>query len=292
MNHAFCIVLYDTQSLAHILLRQPGIVRLERVVDVSGSDARLVASEAVVVPCPTVEFAEDEESAQETVRCAGSGPSPQLNINIRGVPPLSLRWLRTINGHREQLVVEGIEGDHKDAAHPQTVSPTSVSQVPSPQNVTIPLTVSLEEPGTYLYALDEITDGAGNSIRVSSDTISQENHSISKTKSTRSFMVLQRPAIAFSHCSVDSPLSLLKAEETTIGIKAVRTDALDAPWDILLVHRPQDEQNKNSKGWQKTLKMQANQKEVGLRANSQGEYKIIGIKGKVGFSKYLFCYFS
>jgi len=33
-------------------------------------------------------------------------------IDIHGVPPLSLRWLKIINGRRRQFLVEGIEGGH------------------------------------------------------------------------------------------------------------------------------------------------------------------------------------
>ncbi|KAF8913149.1 hypothetical protein CPB84DRAFT_1760464 [Gymnopilus junonius] len=271
--------LQQTQSLVHILLSRPGIVRLERVIDTSGSDARLVASETIVVPCPRVEFAEDEGSAREKVRCAGHEPSPQLKINVHGVPPLSLRWLRTINGNQEHLLVEGIEGEHRDGGNRQVISPSLLSQIPSPQDVTIPLTISLEQPGNYFYALDEITDGAGNSVRVGPDA----PHPVSESKTTRSFMVLQKPAIAFSHCSIDSPLSLLKNSETSITIKTVRTDTLDAPWDVTLVHRPQGndiEGNKRSKGWQKMLTIQANQKEVEFLATSQGDYTLVGVRGK------------
>jgi nucleoporin POM152 len=83
-----------TQSLAHLMLTKPGIVRLERAVDATGATARLVMADTVVVPCPTVSFAPDEGAALEPVRCAHGRTDPRLRIKVGGVPPLSLKWMR------------------------------------------------------------------------------------------------------------------------------------------------------------------------------------------------------
>ncbi|KDR85486.1 hypothetical protein GALMADRAFT_84345 [Galerina marginata CBS 339.88] len=279
--------LQHTQSLAHIILSRPGVIRLERVYDTSNADARLIASEAVVVPCPHVEFAED---TQQPIRCAGQESSPQLKIDVHGVPPLSLRWLRTVNGNRESFLVEGIEGDHKGnnkgrVAPSDSINATPiVSSVPTPQDVVIPLTVSLEQPGTYLYALEEITDGVGNAIRVGLEAQVSDGSSVSKTKTTRSFMVLQKPAFSFSHCSTDSPMSLLIGSETSLGIKTTHADPFDAPWDINLAYQPlsggEAKGIKVNKPWRKTLKIQGDEKDLSFRVNTPGEYKVLGVKGK------------
>src|SRR5260221_2048795 len=115
--------------------------------------------------------------------------------------------MRSVNGNREQFLVEGIEKEHKDRplqgeAHPTDAGPITVaSAVSFPQDVTVPLTVSLDKPGTYLYALEEVTDGAGNTVRVETDPISLEPVSASAMATTRSFIVLQKPALSFSYCS-------------------------------------------------------------------------------------------
>ncbi|KAF8956062.1 hypothetical protein BDZ97DRAFT_1925843 [Flammula alnicola] len=287
--------LQQTQSLAHILLSQPGIVRLERVYDQSNSDARMVISEAVVVPCPQVEFAKDEGSAQEPIRCSGQEPNTQLKISVHGVPPLSLRWLRTVNGNREQFLVEGIEGDHKDYHdHKDDNQPTEVvdhptassvmSRVPRPQHVTVPLSISLENPGTYLYALEEVTDGVGNIIRVGIEAPSSITDSTSKTKTTRSFIVLQKPAVSFAQCSTDTPASLLIGSDTQINIRSVQVDAFDAPLDINLAYQPPTDgdvkNNKRYKAWKKTLKFQGDERSLAFRVNAPGDFKIVAVKGK------------
>lgn len=288
-----------TQSMTYVSLNRPGIVRLERVFDQSNADARLVISEAVVVLCPQVEFAKDEGSALEPIRCAGQELDTQLKINVQGVPPLSLRWLRTINGRQEQFLVEGIEGDHKDdrsQVHNEELQTTHVmdkislttssiiARVPSPQYVTVPLSISLENPGAYLYALEEITDGVGNTVRVGIEAPSSDINSFSKTKTTRSFVVLQKPSVSFSQCSSDTPASLLIGSDANINIRITHIDAFDAPLDVSLAYQPPtdgDVKGKRSKGWKKTLKAQADDTNLAFRVNTPGDYKILGIKGKV-----------
>lgn len=280
--------LQQTQTLVHILLARPGIVQLERVYDSSNADARLIISEAVVVPCPRVEFADDDTSAaQKSIRCAGQDVDLQLKINVRGVPPLSLRWLKITNGNQEQSLVEGIEADHKDK-HLQVDS--SLTDTPSSlattrrhivQDVNIPLTISLDKAGTYLYALEEITDGVGNVVRVGSDLTSPETDSITQTKTTRSFMVLKKPVVSFAHCSSEMPTSLLIGSEATLTIKYIESDNFDAPWDISLYYQtPADaKSSKQLKPWKKTLKAQG--KSLTFRTSTPGDYKILDVTGKV-----------
>ena len=283
--------LQQTQTLVHILLSRPGVVRLERVYDSSNTDARLVVSEAIVVPCPRVEFAEDDTSAsQKSIRCAGQDVDLQLKINVYGVPPLSLRWLKIINGNQEQFLVEGIEADHKDKHlqvddSPSTETPLSLATTQrriDVQDVNIPLTISLDKSGTYLYALEEIADGVGNIVRVGSDLTPPETDSITQTKTTRSFMVLKKPAVSFAHCSSEMPTSLLIGSEATLTIKSIESDNFDAPWDISLSYQPpvDAKSSKQMKPWKKTLKAEA--KSLTFSASTPGNYKILGVTGKVG----------
>ena len=283
--------LQQTQTLVHILLSRPGIVRLERVYDSSNADARLVVSEAIVVPCPRVEFADDDKSAsQKSIRCAGQDVDLQLKINVHGVPPLSLRWVKVINGNQEQFLVEGIEADHKDKHLQVDDSPstdaslslaTSQRQI-DVQDVNIPLTISLDKSGTYLYALEEIADGVGNIVRVGSDFTPPETDSISQTKTTRSFMVLRKPAVSFAHCSSEMPTSLLIGSEARLTIKSIESDNFDGPWDISLSYQPpvDAKSSKQMKPWKKTLKAEA--RSLTFPATTPGIYKILSVTGKVG----------
>ena len=285
--------LQRTQSLVHIMIQRPGVIRLERVYDSANVDARLVISQAVVVPCPRVQFVKDEGPAQDPIRCIGHIADPQLRINVHGVPPLSLKWLRSVNGRREEFLVEGIEKEHKDhamhhtmesnIADPSTVI-TVATVVPPAEEITVPLTVALDKPGTYLYALEEVTDGVGNTIRVETDPVSSESVSASATATTRSFIVLQKPAVSFAHCNSDMPTSLLIGSEATLRLEPSHLDNFDKPWDLHLQYQPpaNDKSGRRLKAWKKTLKYDGEHRDLSLRANAPGDYKIVAFKGKVG----------
>ncbi|TFK36998.1 hypothetical protein BDQ12DRAFT_234110 [Crucibulum laeve] len=266
--------LQKTQTLIHLRLSKPGIVRLERVVDTSNVEARLTPSQVVLAPCPRVAFIDEGESASENIRCMGQEPDSKLMIDVFGVPPLSLRWIKAVNGQREQYLVEGIEGDYSDNRS-------------MPQEMRIPLMVSLDQPGTYLYALEEISDGIGNVIRVGSDVHVAEHPPSSKTETTRSFVVLRKPAVTFEHCNSHTPTSLLIGSEAALTVRTVQADTFDAPWEVTVKYQPPTDvgsSNANAsklyKPWKKVLKTHDTNKELTLRAHAPGDYTITGIKGK------------
>jgi nucleoporin POM152 len=184
--------------------------------------------------------------------------------------------------------VEGIEKDHKDLrqddSRPTDVAAIAVaSAVSVPQDVTVPLTVSLDKPGTYLYALEEVTDGVGNTIRVETDPISSESVSASATATTRSFIVLQKPTISFAYCSSDMPTSLLIGSEARLNLDPTYLDNFDKPWDIQIQYQPptDDASGRQLKTWKKALKYDGEHRGVSLNANAPGDYKVVGFKGKV-----------
>ncbi|KAI0727871.1 hypothetical protein C8Q72DRAFT_876158 [Fomitopsis betulina] len=132
--------LQKTQSMTYIRISKPGTLRLDRVVDSSSVDARFVyPREVTIVPCPRAEFVPDNVA---DVRCAtprvtsGAGEEVNLEIDVYGVPPLSLRWYKEVDGKQESFMVEAAE-------------------------LRIPLTVSLDSLGTHSYVLESVTDALG-----------------------------------------------------------------------------------------------------------------------------------
>jgi nucleoporin POM152 len=258
--------LQKSQTLVHIRVTKPGTLRLERVIDSADVDARLAYPlEVVIAPCPKAEFVPDDISRGDTVKCAapgvvsgykGSTPGEDVtfNLDIFGVPPLTLRWYEDVNGRREYFTVEGIVGD-------QT---RGISEVP--QKLQIPLTVSLDAIGTHTYTLEHAMDRYGNSVI--------PTHS---STSTRAITVLRRPSVSFKTCGPGQPSSLLIGSETKVAITTHSSDPLDGLWGVDVRYTPSD---KRHKGWEKKLKSQDNTKDIILHANAPGEYTILGVKGK------------
>ncbi|KAF8078923.1 hypothetical protein FPV67DRAFT_84986 [Lyophyllum atratum] len=271
-------LLQKTQSLVYIRLSRPGTLRLESVADHSHVQARISYPASItVVPCPSVEFV-DDESTKDNVRCSGHDSDLQLMIKVLGVPPLSLRWLKTINGRLEHFLVEGIEDNDPND---QRTAATTRGVV---QELNIPLTISLDAPGTYLYALEEVMDSVGNVVRVGSDGSAGAIGSAAQTKTTRSLVVLRRPTVSFRHCRPGSPTSLLIGSEAPLSIALNDSDEFDSPWEISFQYQPpQDSEgkgNKRYKPWKKILKTQGNRREIDVRANAPGDYVIAGVQGK------------
>jgi nucleoporin POM152 len=283
--------LQKSQSLVYIRLAKSGTLRLERVFDVANIDARLHQPSAVtVVPCPHVEFVEDDLT-KDNVRCSGQDSELGLMIEVHGVPPLSLRWLKTVNGQREQFLVEGIEGGHEH----ERPSGSAVGGSPDgevmrrtvlPKTLRIPLTIPLDVSGTYLYALEEVMDAVGNAVRLSSDFVVADSGSLSQTKTTRSLNVLRRPMVSFKHCGPGMPASLLIGSNVPLTILTNEADSFDAPWEVSLKYQPPTDLDGNKgskrlKAWTKTLKTHGSNRELIINANTPGDYTIVGVHGKV-----------
>ena len=258
--------LQKSQTLVHVRVTKPGTLRLDRVLDSADVEARLAYPlEVVVAPCPKAEFVPDDISRGDNIRCAtpgvvsgykGSTPGEDVNFNldIFGVPPLSLRWYEDVNGRREYFTVEGIVGDQTP----------SISEVP--QKLQIPLTVSLGAIGSHTYTLEHVVDRYGNAL----------TPAISPT-TTRTVTVLRRPSVSFKTCGPGRPSSLLIGSETPVAITTHSSDPLDGFWDVKVRYSPSD---KMHKAWEKQLKTQDSTKDITLHASAPGEYTILGVKGK------------
>ncbi|KAJ8084484.1 hypothetical protein PM082_003254 [Marasmius tenuissimus] len=277
--------LQKTQSIVHIKLSKPAIVRLERVIDSSGVEARLVIpSEALVVPCPRAEFIREEKQSSDNIRCIGQDPDVQLMMDISGIPPLSLRWSRAINGKKEGFLVEGIEGDGEKPVKSETESAQvklrtrTTRSVAAPEKLRVPLTVSLNTPGAHVYALEEVMDAVGNVIFTSPDGRTEHD------KTVQSFRVLQRPSISFKYCSPGNPTPLLIGSESRMVVTANEADPLDAPWSVDLRYMPsaegENEKYKKYKPWKKTLTTEEGKREIVIPASTPGEYTIASVRGK------------
>ncbi|KZT30885.1 hypothetical protein NEOLEDRAFT_43466 [Neolentinus lepideus HHB14362 ss-1] len=289
-------VLQKTQSVVHIAIDKPGVLRLHRVLDSSKVDARILyASEVVIAPCPRVEFA-DAHPAKMGVRCAGADQSIEFAISMYGVAPLSLRWHRDVNGKREHFMVEGIQGGHDDHQTQRHKGTTG-----APQSVRVPLTASLDSLGTHVYVLESVVDGVGNVVHTGSAQLavvparggrSGGTNSDSRStivtavnnKITRTVQVLSRPAVSFMQCGPGRPASLLIGQNVPLTVSVRETDAHDSPWQIEMRYEPSTDNgavkgSKRSKAWTRTISTLEQKTDLSFRAEAPGTYSIVSVRG-------------
>lgn len=278
--------LQKTQSLAHIRVTKPGTIRLERILDSSGVAARLAYPlEVTVVPCPTAFYTDDPIiQPANPVRCQGDASGVDLTIDIRGVPPLSLRWSKYVVGKKESFLVEGIE-DSSPASRSHTDSRNAIrTSSKIPQMLKVPLSFPVESLGRVTLALENVIDGMGNIVLldqgVTSETIFREAALNSKT--ARSVDVLRRPSVSFRNCGPGNPVSLLIGSDAPLSLQVTDLDPLDAPWTVDVKFDPSEDGKsggKSVKPWKDSFQTQ--QSSLSLGTGAAGEYTILGIRGKV-----------
>ncbi|EIW87006.1 hypothetical protein CONPUDRAFT_44325 [Coniophora puteana RWD-64-598 SS2] len=273
--------LQKTESLAHIRVTRPGTIRLERVLDSSNTGARLFyPSEVTVAPCPTAQYQKQPAAASEYVRCAGdTAKDVELKIDITGVPPLSLRWSKDINGKKEHFLVEGIEDQH---VHKPDDSESELHRANyAPQRLEVPLSPTLHTLGRHLYVLESIIDGLGNVVHLdSSESYGHHDDDINTSKTSRVLSVLRRPKVSFNQCRSGIPMSLLIGEKTDLHVSISDADKSDGPWNVAVKYDPSAEAGKKAQSWTKSLQTGHGDKKLTLAAEAPGEYTIQSIKGK------------
>ena len=281
--------LQNTQSIVHIRLSKPGTIHLKGISDSSGVDARIsYPSEITIAPCPHAQFVDgDALTRRDNIKCAAPGLNTlgedkdvRLTLSIFGVPPLSLKWFKEINGRREYFIVEGIETEH--------VSPTEPSHpLNNPaQEVRVPLTVSAEAFGTHTYVLESVTDALGNLEYLSwSSAKHGDLSSESNTKISRSLRVLHRPTMSFKGCERQKPASFRIGSNVSLLVDTQEADDLDSPWDVKVRYQPPVDEsgksiNKRLRPWQQTIQTQSGNRALTVEADSPGDYTIVDIRGK------------
>lgn len=282
-------------SNVYLQISRAGSIHLDRVLYSPNIDARIVGSpEITVVSCPRVEFV--DMGPNEDIRCSTRESDAQLAVDISGIPPLKLRWSKTINGRREYFSIEGIDNDrgldfdrnlnhrHYPTHGYERVMSEGVSY---PRDLRIPLEASLVVAGDHLYILEEIADAVGNVVHLGSDILLTDKSTASKSNIIRSFIVLRRPTVSFKSCSPETPAYMLLGSEMPLVISANSSDVYDSNWDITLKYQPPvDVRNGMGRGawlspWEKTFSIRAHRKEIKLPITAPGDYTIVHVKGKV-----------
>ncbi|TFK71015.1 hypothetical protein BDN72DRAFT_895988 [Pluteus cervinus] len=254
----------------------------------------LFPQQIFVAPCPRAEFTALQHNQQE-VHCA-EDRHQALSVNLYGVPPISLRWSRIIDGKREQFVASDLEGsdepghDKKSSSDPSQCecypNRERLEQRP-PQQFGHELKIPLNTPGDHLYTLDDISDGAGNVIYfspVGSVFSNTDFASPSQTKTVQSMVVLRKPTVSFRSCSSINPTPLLVGQEALLTIASNSSDIHDSSWEAVVKYEPPVDSDVPSSGrrrtgsWERTIV--GRRKEATLPAIAPGDYTIVQVKGK------------
>ncbi|KAK6346996.1 hypothetical protein TWF696_007088 [Orbilia brochopaga] len=218
-------------------IKHPGLYRLEKVVDISQLVVRVRKSELLVASCPSASFVGDSANAALSDKCRGE--LSDLNLEVRGLPPLQVRYSRLINQDSKDVTIQNISpvgysspliGNYNIEGARSSLSSQDLSWARS-QKILIPLNESLASPGSWSYVVEEVVDGMGNILKYSSQKTAGDN------LLQRSFSVHERPSVRFSSCSPQNPIMVARGKSGALSLEITR-DVDAAPYEVQYSHNP------------------------------------------------------
>jgi nucleoporin POM152 len=220
-------------------VKKPGVYILKKVLDQSKLQVRPRASNLVIATCPTARV-----KASSNSRCKND--LSNMALEVEGTPPLSVKYLLTINGEKRGQDFQNLQPD-------DTVSPlsrhSSQALVKSgredvawarSQKITVPLNETVMTSGLWEYEVHEVQDGFGNSINFAAvDEDERPKHKATGLR--QSFQVHERPTIYLRGCSPQSPIKVAKnnVERLPVTYSSTSRTAIEAQHFISYLFTPE-----------------------------------------------------
>ncbi|KAK6352699.1 hypothetical protein TWF730_009510 [Orbilia blumenaviensis] len=210
-------------------IKNPGLYRLERVVDVTQLVVRIRKAELLVAACPSASFTGGQPNAPSSDRCKGE--LSDLTLEVVGLPPLQVRYGRSINKDEKDVTIQSISpvgysspllrlGD----SPPKSLLDRDLSWA-KPQKISIPLNESLASQGEWSYVVEEVVDGVGNVVKYNA------RGTVPQFQLQRSFRVHERPLVKYRGCSPQNPLMVARGKRGALPIEISR-DMDSAPYEV------------------------------------------------------------
>ncbi|KAK9457687.1 hypothetical protein V1511DRAFT_181201 [Dipodascopsis uninucleata] len=265
-------------------IKETGLYRLSRVVDTSNLDVKLYQTDVLVSYCPKA-YIRGSIDAVGSDRCIGGLESPSLIVE--GVPPLKVKYSRSIKGRDAMFSVQSIQPDHFDSPLIQG-KPARTGRVWSTgetlewaksREIDIPLDTSLGTVGHWLYAIDEVEDGMGNMVNYTRKSGLSPN--IGDANINYGFFVHPRPTLRFTACDSEHPINLPRGKSIYVPMQLIGS-ADEGPYDVKILYSPIENSldTSASKIQPEVIKMMLRNGLEKLPMKKPGTYVIDSVKGK------------
>ncbi|GMM37953.1 Pom152 protein [Saccharomycopsis crataegensis] len=182
-------------SFAQLTLDKPGFYRIGRVVDAKNMPVKVYSSNMIISKCPNARIFDVKDSkdiiTNKDYKCIGDYNN--LKININGVPPLRVKYTKMFNEHIEVVEEKLLQPASRDFKSP-LVTAASVWDSKSSQFFSVSdflrklnskelenffswsdsyesevkINKIVKKPGDYSYILEEVEDGFGNVVNLTS----------------------------------------------------------------------------------------------------------------------------
>lgn len=191
-------------------IREPGVYRLQRVVDESNLDVHMRKSDALVVSCPKALIKNSHSH-----KCRGE--LSNLVLEVEGTPPLKVKYSRQVNDLDRGFSFQNIQPDNLRSPLLSQKIPSVLFNEPQPditwarrRKIDVPLNESLDAGGEWIYTIEEIHDGCGNVANYSD--LLHEMDRPSKQSQWHLFSVHERPRLSLTGCDDQNFLQVARGE--------------------------------------------------------------------------------
>lgn len=142
-------------------LEKTGFYQIKKIVDSKNLSLRVYKSQLVIPHCPVATIT----GIGAKDRCIGDSDS--VSIEVNGVPPLKLKYTKSINDESYSFVDSSLQPEYFESpllTNSKFFSSQDVSNLKWARSypVSINLESLVKEDGKYTYAIDQVIDGFGN----------------------------------------------------------------------------------------------------------------------------------
>ncbi|OZJ02137.1 hypothetical protein BZG36_04797 [Bifiguratus adelaidae] len=244
--------------------KQTGIYRIEGIYSKNPQDVvRVHPGAAYVLPCPEAKLTSPDAQAEQ---CIGATSSSVLQVV--GVPPLTVTYVKEINGHKKLSKVNNIQPEGFQSIFGAqlgkrafTLPDQELTAVKSHQ-FEIPLDVTFDRPGQLAFYVETVQDGCGNIVKLNERAQGSKEH----------YTVHDLPTVKFD-CDNSRPNLLL--ENTTSTMLPLKVTG-QAPFSLDLRFQPFTDASAIR---EQKITLQSTQSAI--EADKPGVYSIIGFKNNL-----------
>lgn len=201
-------------------VKKPGLYILAKVLDESNLEvSRKRLAHTVVVSCPKAAILPSPADL-----C--SGELSNVELLVTGTPPLRVKYRKTVNKAAQDATFESIQPE--DLVSPLMKQDRTALSIPNhvdvswarTRDVKVPLSESLVIPGKWAYAIEEVSDGFGNTVQYTHRDQEQQNKNPGAAPHLHQVInVHKRPSINLQGCSTQQPLKVAKGQPANLPLQ-------------------------------------------------------------------------
>jgi nucleoporin POM152 len=202
-------------------VKKHGLYVLQKVVDETNLEvSRKRLAHTVVVPCP-------KASVKQASSNKCKGELSDVEMEVTGTPPLRIKYRKMINKVLIESSFESIQPE--EFSSPLSKQDSNALTVPNRvdaewariRHISVPLSEHLGTAGDWVYSIDEVQDGFGNTIVYSEqDQVDQERVRSKKPVNLhQTITVHERPSVNLVGCTPQSPLKIAKRKTANLPVQ-------------------------------------------------------------------------